>query len=556
MTNALAVSDGTPYASFDLGATAADPAPAPRKKIRVLLLEDRAVDAELVLRELRRSGFDVDAHRVETEAEFIARLDPTLDVILADYRLPQFDGLRALRRLQQRQLDIPFIIITGSLGDELAAQCMKEGVSDYLLKDRLERLGLAVSNALDERRLRAERKLLDEQLRQSQKMEAIGQLAGGIAHDFNNLLTVINGHVGMLLDFESFPPATLDALKQVYMAGERAAGLTRQLLFFSRKRPIQRESLDLNEIIDEVTTLLRRLIGEQITLQLELASDLIAIEADASMMEQILINLVVNARDAMPAGRIVIRSQSVQLTEEDVRCKCNARPGRFACLTVQDTGCGIAPEFLPRIFEPFFTTKEVGKGTGLGLATIFGIVQQHQGWVEVESAVGVGTTFKVFLPVAGEIGPRVPKAERVEASVTGGGETILVVEDETSVREFTVAVLRPYGYRVLQAKSGADALEVWKRHSSRIDLLLTDVVMPDDMSGPELAAKLQAEKPGLPVIFTSGYSQEMMGQVCGSQNVARFVHKPFQPRVLAKAIREVLDAKVPMTLPVSGQSSG
>lgn len=521
----------------------------PTRNIRVLMLEDRSSDAELILHELRRSGFAPEFHRVDNEADFVALLDPAIDIILADYSLPQFDGMKALRRLQERTLDIPFIIITGSLGDERAAQCIKRGVCDYLLKDRLERLGLAVSNALEERRLRAERKHLDEQLRQAQKMEAIGQLAGGIAHDFNNVLTVINGHVGLLLDGEAFSPDVVESLKQVYMAGERAASLTRQLLFFSRKRPIERQAFDLNAIIEEITLLLRRLIGEQINLELQLAPEVVAIEGDISMMEQILMNLVVNARDAMTAGKIVVASQPVELTAEDVRGNAAARPGRFVCLSVQDTGCGIAPELLPRIFEPFFTTKDVGKGTGLGLATIFGIVQQHQGWVEVASTLGVGTTFKVFLPVAGPEAPPVAQAEIAEAAMRGGRETILVVEDETSVREFTVAVLQPYGYRVLQAKSGADALAVWQRHSSRINLLLTDMVMLDDMSGPELATRLQAEKPGLAVIFTSGYSEEMIGQVFGARIVARFVHKPYQPRVLAKAVREILDEKRPPRFP-------
>jgi two-component system cell cycle sensor histidine kinase/response regulator CckA len=515
------------------------------RKIRILLLEDRASDAELILREVRRSGFDPDFHRVDCEADFVARLDPRIDIILADYRLPQFDALEALRCVQKLRLDIPFIIITGSLGDERAAQCIKDGVSDYLLKDRLERLGLAVSNALEERRLRKERKLVDEQLRQAQKMEAIGQLAGGIAHDFNNLLTVINGHVSLLLDSETHTPDTVEALKQVYLAGERAAGLTRQLLFFSRKRPIERQSLDLNQIVKEVASLLRRLIGEQIKLELRLAPELGAVEADVSMMEQILINLVVNARDAMTRGRIVIGTHAAEFTEEDVRGRCNARAGRFASIRVSDTGCGIDPAHLPRIFEPFFTTKEVGKGTGLGLATIFGIVQQHQGWIEVDSTVGQGTTFRVFLPVAGSDSR--PQATALESGTQppGGRETILVVEDETSVRELAVAVLKPHGYRVLQAKSGVEALEVWARHSSRINLLLTDVVMPDDISGPELAVRLQAEKPGLPVIFTSGFSEEMMGQVFDPQKTMRFVHKPYPPRVLARIVREVLDAKTP-----------
>lgn len=517
----------------------------PKQSIRVLLLEDRVTDAELVLRALRRAGFEPDWQRVETEEAFIASLDPAVDIILADYELPQFDGLRALRTLQQTKLDIPFIIISGALGDELVAQCIKQGVTDYLLKDRLERLGLAVSNALDERRLRSERRLVEEQLRQAQKMDAIGQLAGGIAHDFNNVLTVINGWSCLLLEDQSVSAATREAAKQIFTAGQRAGSLTRQLLYFSRKRPIQRVALDLNTTIEEIATMLRRLIGEHIHLSLELATGLPLLEGDISMMEQVLVNLTVNARDAMPqGGRLVIRTGVVELTESDVLGKQELAPGRFVQLRVQDTGCGIPPEILPRIFEPFFTTKPVGEGTGLGLATIFGILKQHHGWIDVESIVGVGTTFVVLLPVSDQpIGKNVA-SDPLPDMVHGGRETILIVEDESSVREYAVAVMQPLGYRVLQAASGLDALEVWKWHGTRIDLVLTDMVMPDDITGPELATRLLTEKPSLAVVFTSGYSQEAALDAFGSDFTTRFVHKPYSPRLLAQTIREALDESV------------
>jgi CheY-like chemotaxis protein len=373
-------------------------------------------------------------------------------------------------------------------------------------------------------------------------METVGQLAGGIAHDFNNMLTVINGHAGLLLDSGGLPSEVTESLKQIYMAGERASNLTRQLLFFSRKRAIQRRSLELNLIVDEVAAMLRRLIGEDITLELKLDPALPAVDADAGMLEQVLINLAINARDAMAhGGPIKIHTRAVDRAATDIPVNCAAQPGRFACIMVQDVGCGIPPDVIGRIFEPFFTTKELGKGTGLGLATVFGIVQQHGGWIEVDSQVGVGTRFNIYLPAA----PRsaTPKAEDAGTKVKGGRETVLVVEDEEGVREFTVSVLRLYGYRVLQAHSGVDALEVWLRHSARIDLLLTDMVMPDDMSGPQLAARLRAEKPELPVVFASGYSQELANQVFAACPSAQFIHKPYQPRALAKIVREALDAK-------------
>ncbi|HYP17550.1 MAG TPA: response regulator [Opitutus sp.] len=523
----------------------------PKKHIRVLLLEDRSTDAELVVRELRRAGFDPQWERVETEEAYLARLAPDLDIILADYDLPQFTGLQALRTLQQSQLDIPFIIISGALGDELVAQCIKQGVTDYLLKDRLGRLGLAVSNALDERRLRAERQLVEEQLRQAQKMEAIGQLAGGIAHDFNNVLTVINGWSGMLLDDDALPAPTRAAAKQIYTAGQRASSLTRQLLFFSRKRPIERIALDLNQTIEEIAAMLRRLIGEQIELVLELSPRLPAVEADVSMVEQVLVNLSVNARDAMPRGGSLSLSTTVRdIGAAELRGKPEMKPGRFVVLAVRDTGCGIPADVMPRIFEPFFTTKEVGKGTGLGLATIFGIVKQHHGWIEVESEVGEGTTFRVILPVLDRAAP--PATRGVpEPEVAGGRETLLIVEDEPSVREFAVAVLQPLGYRILQARSGVDALEVWKWHGRRIQLLITDMVMPDDLTGPELAERLLTERPDLGVIFTSGYSKELLGGESAVKAGARFIHKPYSPRQLRTSVREVLDERRPAPAPLS-----
>lgn len=518
--------------------------PAPKKNIRVLLLEDRITDAELIVRELQRCNFEPRWDRAETEEGFVGLLDASIDVILADYNLPRFDGLKALKKLQESKLDIPFIIISGSLGDELVAQCIKQGVTDYLMKDRLDRLGLAVSNALDEHRLRAERVLVEEQLRQAQKMEAIGQLAGGIAHDFNNVLTVINGWSGMMLNDPSVSEATREAAKQIYTAGQRASSLTRQLLYFSRKRPIERVSLNLNQTIEEIASMLRRLIGEHINLTLDLAPGLPLIEADISMMEQVLVNLTVNARDAMPqGGRLTLQTRIVELTEAELHGKEDLKPGRHIRLRVQDDGCGIPQEILPRVFEPFFTTKEAGKGTGLGLATVFGIVKQHHGWLEVDSTVNAGTCFTLLFPMLKSRASLPPGITAQDRPVAGGRETILIVEDEPSVREFAVAVLKPLGYRVLQARSGLDALEVWKWHSARINLLLTDMVMPDDLNGPELAAKLLTDKPDLAVIFTSGYSQETMRSVFAPAKTKRFIHKPYSPRQLSAVVREALDAK-------------
>lgn len=372
-----------------------------QRTLRVLLLEDRAADAELIVEALRRSGFEPNWERVETGEAFKARIDPQLDLILADYRLPRFHGLAALRVLQQRKLDVPFILVTGALGDELAVRCIKAGVTDYLQKDRLERLGPAVSRALEERRLRAEARAVEEQFRQCQKLESAGQLAGGIALDFNNMLSVINGRASLLLDNPAIGDDIRESLGEIYAAGERASHLTRQLLLFSRKRPIRRVLLALNDVVAEVGQMLGRLIGEHVELTLALSPDLPPIDGDAGMLEQVLFNLAVNARDAMPqGGRLTIATQRAEPGPAGLRSRASAAPAAYVCLRISDTGTGIAPEIMPRLFEPCFTTKGPGQGAGLGLATIFGIVKQHHGWIDVASEVGVGTTFDVFLPAA------------------------------------------------------------------------------------------------------------------------------------------------------------
>jgi two-component system, cell cycle sensor histidine kinase and response regulator CckA len=390
-----------------------------------------------------------------------------------------------------------------------------------------------------------ERKQLEEQLQQAQKMESIGQLAGGIAHDFSNMLTVINGYSHMLLDQQALPPAIAESLRMIFVAGGRAAALTRQLLIFSRKNHAHHQLVDLNELVTDVASMLRRMIGENIRLDLDLAHPLPKIHADASMMEQILMNLVVNARDAMPrGGNIVVGSGSCETTSADCERNREARLGAYVWLSVRDTGCGIPPEILPRIFEPFFTTKGAGLGTGLGLATVFGIVKQHQGWVEVESDVGNGSLFRVFLPITTVTDSTPPRRPTDSPHVTGGQETILLVEDEESVRAFARTVLQMHGYKVLEAGSGVEALETWKWYRARISLLLTDMVMPGDMSGQELAQTLQTDRPELKVLFSSGYNPDMARQVLSPQGSFSFLQKPYQPKTLTRMVREILDRGV------------
>jgi PAS domain S-box len=385
-------------------------------------------------------------------------------------------------------------------------------------------------------------KRLEDQLRQSQKMEAIGQLAGGVAHDFNNILTVIHGHASLLMAAGGLAPTGARSAQQIAQAADRAAGLTRQLLTFTRRQVMQPRRLDMNEIVGNMTKMLSRILGEDIALQLNYYSTPALIQADASMMEQVLLNLAVNSRDAMPkGGQLGIKIGVEDIDSGHLAHHPEARSGRFVCITTRDTGTGIPPEILRRIFEPFFTTKEIGKGTGLGLATVYGIVKQHQGWIEVESTVGKGTIFRVFLPCCNE--PcEISLEQTTERQVRGGTETILIVEDEAPVRELVCNLLAGHGYKILQAESGVSALQVWKESKADVDLLLTDLVMPDRMNGRELAEKLWSDRPGLKVIFTSGYSADVVGKDFVLRGGLNYLQKPYHPQKLALAVRDCLDS--------------
>jgi PAS domain S-box-containing protein len=389
-----------------------------------------------------------------------------------------------------------------------------------------------------------ERKLLEERLRQSQKMEAVGQLAGGIAHDFNNLLLVMRGHAELLLLRNGeHSPQTTESLKQITTAAERAAGLTRQLLAFSRKQVMQPQPLLLNDVVANLTKMLQRVIGEHIQLQCHYAPQLAHVEADAGMLEQVLVNLVVNARDAMPdGGRLLITTAEATFDQAYARVNHDASAGTFVCLTVSDTGAGIAPEHLPRIFEPFFTTKEVGKGTGLGLATVYGIIKQHHGWIDVSSQPGAGATFKIYLPAVKA--PPAPAAKGApEKEPRGGAETILLVEDDEPVRSLTRRLLENFGYRVREAASGREALAKWNGQSAEFDLLLSDIVMPQGVSGLDLAARFRTQRPALKVVFMSGYPAEAAGKdpavFCKPRT--RFLQKPSPWRDLLRTVRQCLD---------------
>ncbi len=639
--------------------------------IRILNLEDARADRDFIAAALDLAGLTCEITYSETEDEFRRALEQQpFDIILSDFTLPSFSGAEALEIARSLRPGIPFLLVSGTIGEERAVELLREGATDYVRKDHLVRLGPAVRRALREARESAERRRAEEQLllfrslidhandaievvdpesgriidvnerachvrgytraemmqmtvfdllpdtthcnettcrnfvsevarsgsriieshhrrkdgsifpveislnyiqldrgylvavvrditerrraeeelrvseerlRQSQKMEAIGQLAGGIAHDFNNMLGVILLHCSLLLDAPESGLQEKASLQDIMAAAERAAHLTRQLLTFSRREMKQARVIDLGEVIDAMVKLLRRVLGENIAIETRFSSALPPVHADPGMIEQIIMNLAINARDAMPdGGRLSVTLEPIANGDSRATAPPGMAPGPFACLSVSDTGHGIAPENLSRIFEPFFTTKEVGKGTGLGLATVFGIVEQHRGWIEVESEVNRGTTFRVFLPAA-ERESAAAAVEPVQTQPPGGSETVLLVEDEVFLRTVSRIVLEQHGYRVFAASDPGAALQIWEEERHAIHLLLTDLVMPGGLSGRELAERLIMDRPDLKIIYTSGYSEDTVSRHLHLDPGRRFLQKPCSSTTLLATVRRCLD---------------
>jgi len=641
------------------------------KSLRVLVVEDRAEDAELTVRELRRAELDCETVRVDTAQAFRRALaDFRPDIVLADYTVPGFGGMAALEILKTDAPEIPLIVVTGSLDEETAAECIKAGAADYVLKTNLIRLEPAISGALafsqsqadkhaaesalrmSERRFRAlveeswdavalfgsdgsilygspattrllgydlsefvgrnamelihpddraavlvslqeamvaprarvqvaarvrhknggwrylegvftnllddpsvaaivnnyrdvtDRRILEEQVMLSKKMEAIGRLAGGVAHDFNNILTAIGGYTDLLL--ADLPPDDhrRHDVEEIYQAAQRAAGLTQQLLAFSRRQVLQPKVIDLNALVPEIEKMLRRLIGEDILFATVLHPHLGNVRADPGQIEQVIVNLAVNARDAMPdGGRLTIETRNVELDAEYAVDHPTVKPGRYVMLAVTDSGVGMDEETKSRIFEPFFTTKVRGKGTGLGLATVYGIVQQTGGHIWPYSEPGRGTTMRVYLPRVDAPADAIEHPSDAAPDTLRGNETILVVEDEAPVRAVTRQLLERNGYTVLEAPDGAAALALvdGAAGSRHIDLLLTDVIMPG-MSGRELADKLKARRPNVRVLFMSGYTDDAVVRHGMLEPGLAYLEKPFRPPMLLKKVRGVLQS--------------
>ncbi len=507
----------------------------------MLLVEDDVEDYMLTKDLLSR--LDGVRYEIEWVSDYSSALRAAAegdhDVCLVDYRLGAEDGIQLVRELVAAGHDLPVIVMTGQGSRDVDVEAAQAGAVDYLVKGE-------VTSALLERTIRYAMQALaqmralregEETLRQAQRMDAVGRLAGGIAHDFNNLLTVISGYTE-ILQLQLGDSAGSMELAEVGKAAEQAARLTRQLLAYSRKQVLESRVLDLNCIVSETQTMLERVIGENIELSAALAENLGSISADDGQIEQIIMNLVMNARDAMPeGGTLLVTTSDVIHPDASTNGSADATPGVYVMLTVTDTGQGMDAATAERIFEPFFTTKERGAGTGLGLATVYGIVKQSGGEIEVESEPGVGTTFRIYFPQVAEE-PEALNPKRPDERSLTGSETVLLVEDEEALRAVGKTMLERYGYTVLLAADGAEALELAQNHPHPIRLLMTDILMPK-MGGIELAERLSALRPELKILYTSGYSDS--GSSLQRIEGAGYLQKPYAMEELARMLRGLLD---------------
>jgi two-component system, cell cycle sensor histidine kinase and response regulator CckA len=514
-------------------------------KIRVLLVEDDKADAMLTRAKLKDAGepqFEIET--VDNYDAALSRMtqpDCPFDVFILDYQLAGQSGVELMKAAKAAGRNEPIVLLTGQGARSVDEEAMHAGAADYLVKTlSAPHLQRAIRHAVH--RSQQARAFLEDEDRMihAQRMESLGRLVGNVAHDFNNLLTGIMGYTSILEREVAAAHPGRRPVEEIRKAAEMASNLTRQLLAYSRKQSRRLAALDLNEVIDGVSNMIERLIGEHVTFVIGLGDDIPAVFVDQGQLEQVIINLVLNARDATPqGGRVTLTTSTVVIGEDDARKEGLTRSGQFACFTIEDTGEGMSPDVLEHLFQPYYTTKPVGKGTGLGLASSNGIVRQAGGFIRVDSRLGQGATVAVYLPQSLEEPHRTELPVAPPESDVLGAETILVIEDDDTVRNFVRDALTFYGYRPLTAADPNAALRLVSETTEHIDLALTDVVLPD-MSGMHLAQQLQDVRPGIRIVFMSGYLDTRSGHMQLPAD-AVFLRKPFQPEELARALRSVLD---------------
>jgi signal transduction histidine kinase len=522
--------------------------------LQVLVIDDDQVDREAVRRYLSRPGRDIAVHQAQSGAEGVARLRgeaEKFDCVFLDYSLTDMDGIAFLREVYDKdagQGPAPIVMLTGQGSESVMIDALHWGAQDYLVKNFLstDMLYIALSKAIETFGLRQGRRLAEEQLRQSQKMEAVGQLTSGVAHDFNNLLTVILGNTRLLqrklTEAGALPADEAEAfvkkVQAIESAARKGADLVQRLMIFTRQRPLEQKETGVNERIGEIYELLKRTLGERIEIRTILSPELWQVRIDSVQLENALINLAINARDAMPnGGHLTVETSNVILDEEYVSRYGGLTPGGYVLIAVSDTGGGIPKALVRRIFDPFFTTKQPGEGTGLGLSMVYGFIRQSGGHIHVYSEEGRGSVFRIYLPRYD--GDQVAAAADAEPVPTGS-ETILVVDDDEEVRSITKTMLEKLGYCVLAASDARMALEMLRQDASGVDLLFTDIIMPGGMSGFDLVRKAQEYYPGLKSLYTSGYTEKTLPdyQLRVGQDL---LAKPYRKETLAKKVREILD---------------
>ncbi len=522
-----------------------------KKQLKILILEDSSSDTELMLMKLSKAKIKFISKQIDNKEDFLKSLKEFKpDIVLLDYLLPKFDGMSALLLMRKLYPEIPSIVVTGSINEETAVECMKAGADDYVLKDHLVRLLPAINGAIRKKedieakkRSEQDKEKLQTQILQLQKMKAIGTLTGGIAHDFNNILCGIKGFADLLLMDIKKGHAIYDDLEKIRSIAVYGSSLVNQLLIFTQQRPTEFKILSLNIVINDIVKMLKRLIGEDIEINIELARELWQVKADEANLKQIIVNLAINARDAMHDGGILtITTENMNLDEDKCRMITELYPGKFVCLSVSDTGIGMDKYTVQRVFEPFFTSKEIGKGTGLGLSVVYGIVKQHGGTISVNSKSGEGTTIKVYLPSSPEKTKNEINGNKISLKETkSSGIRILMIEDEDAVRKVAKRILARNGYFVYEAANAGEAMDIFEQENGNFNIVFSDVILPD-INGIKLVEKLKTCKPELRILLTSGYIDNKVDRESIYKRGYNYIQKPYGVKDLLQKIKAALNS--------------